>query len=248
MNIIDLSKEQLLNLKPADVDHIFTPEEIYHIFTRLDVLWNYNYKAMAEGKLGYHAKLKSGLCSDGFVNVKQVLETGNWSEIFAKQMVLKIKEHFRPFDPFKSVDYVIGVPSAATRLGIEIAGIVNKKTALLEKNEEGEMELKENIIQGSKILLVEDVSTTGLGFKEAIEAIKKKKNDMSVFPLYPVIVSRGGLESVSANGKEYYLFSFINIKMLDWQPKDCPLCKRGSTPIKPKKNEENWRLINTSQL
>jgi len=98
------------------------------------------------------------------------------------------------------------------------------------------------------LLLDEDFCTKGTGFKEAVADILSRQPKTKILPLELVIINRGGLTAIAIEGVgEFQVVAVANHRVNDWPPPECPLCKMGSKPIKPKATDENWRLITTSQ-
>lgn len=242
LDLLNMDKDELLNLNPNNVDRELLPDEIFHIFKALNALWLYDYEAAKEGKVGLHAKLKSGNCSDGFLNSKIVLQHDNLRKILAQQMVMK----FNGMNWSKPT-HIAGIPDGATKLGEDVADIMGVKRAEMVK-ENGKIKMVTQLQHGETILFVEDFCTKATGFKEAVMCIKDSN---IIMPFELVVVNRGGLKYVnmhiSVHGN-YKIVSLAEHRINDWKPSECPLCKTDSKRIKPKEPEENWQLITTSQL
>lgn len=116
INILGLDRNQLKKLKPQDVGKI-TKADLFHILKAFDNYWQYDYRALDAGKKGEHAVLKSGLCGDGFVNLREVLKKHqNIRNIIAIQLASIICGLIaRGVMPKPT--YIAPVPSAATELG-----------------------------------------------------------------------------------------------------------------------------------
>jgi len=80
--------------------------------------------------------------------------------------------------------------------------------------------------EGAKILVVEDVTTTGGSARKVVELLRS----MGTTPVaVGAIVDRSG-------GKAAFDIPFVSLLKLNlatYQPDDCPLCKSGSTAEKP---------------
>lgn len=245
MNILEMKKEGLLSLYPEDIDFMLSDEEVFHIFVTLGYAWFYDYEAAKAGRVGLHALLKSLRCSDGFVNAKDCLEKyANIRAIFAKQIAMKIDNlGIKP-------DYVVGVPTAASKLGNEVADIVGAGKVAMTKDENGNIKLNTTIEAGKSILIIDDVCTKGTGFSEAVREIKQWHRHLGVeiLPYDFVIVSRGGLSAVVVDGDRYEVVAVAQRRINDWAREECPLHGTGSKAIKPKTTDENWQRITTAQL
>ena len=80
--------------------------------------------------------------------------------------------------------------------------------------------------EGEKVLVVEDVITTGLSTREVIESLKETGAE---------IVAVCSLVDRSAGKVDFGVprFSLLSLEVKSYKPEECPLCKDGSKPIKP---------------
>lgn len=245
MNILDMGKEELLRLRPESVTRLLTADEVVHTAKALGAFWGYDYKADQEGRFGLHALLKSGLHSDGFFVSKILLDPDNICEIMAAQIVMKLAERGITRE---SMDYVAGIPDGATKLGRAVAKLLDRPVAEMQK-EGGSIDLVTDIPEQTRLLLVEDFCTRGIGFAEAARAVRKKKPAVFILPVNPVMINRGGRSRIEVDGFGviFTIVAVVDWRVQDWQPEECPLCANGSLPIKPKVTEETWQSITTSQ-
>ncbi|MFA5714605.1 MAG: hypothetical protein WC998_02595 [Candidatus Paceibacterota bacterium] len=237
MKILEMGKGELLKLKPEDVTRLLSAEEVLHIAKVLGAFWMYDYKAK---KPGMHALLKSGQHSDGFFVSRILLSFKNIRMIISNQMAMKIRE--AKIQP----DRVVGVPNGATELGRDIARILGAKRAKMEKND-GKIVFSTKIKSEDSILIVEDFCTRGTGFAEAVRVVSAQSGAY-IFPYNPVIINRGGLKYLSVKWRDYTILPVVEIRIKDWDPNQCELCKAGSVAIKPKETDENWKMLNNSQV
>jgi orotate phosphoribosyltransferase len=241
-DILGMTKEELITLTPDILDRLLTEEEILHIAKVMESYWEYDYQAVEQGKIGLHAELKSGRHSDGFFVSRILLQHPNIRQIMANQIALRFNQIGIP-----KPDWVAGIPDGATELGQDVAMLMDVEHAEMRK-ENGHITLISLIGPQESLLLVEDFCTRGTGFQEAIADIKTKQPDVVLLPYEMVIINRGGLTEIEA--EEVGTFKIIAVadhRVEDWDPAECPLCKMGSRPIKPKATDENWLLITTSQ-
>lgn len=254
LEIIGMTKEELLglnsdSLKERGSIRLLTEKEVVYIAEILGAFWKYDYEAAKQGKVGLHAELKSLLHSDGFFFSRILLEYQNIKTMIAGQQVMR----FNRLGTFKP-DWLAGIPDGATELGKEVARLLGVKTAGMRK-EDGRIVLIDSIPAGETLLLVEDFCTRGKGFTEATLEILSKQPAVKILPYELVIINRGGLIEIEIPAEKTggskivaKVISAVNYRINDWEPAECPLCKIGSKPIKPKATDENWRLITTSQL
>lgn len=252
LKIIGLPKEALLGLHPDSFQRpggkqFLTKDDIVYIAEALGAFWKYDYEAARCGKVGLHAELKSLLHSDGFLISRILLQYQNIRTIMADQLVMRFKRLgiSRP-------DWVAGIPDGAAEIAKEVAGSLGAKYALMRK-ENGRLILESVVPAGETLLLIEDFCTRGIGFTEAVLEILSKQPQVTILPYELVILNRGGLKKIVIQGSGSYkliveIVAVADFRINDWDPAECPLCKMGSKPIKPKATDENWALITTSQL
>jgi orotate phosphoribosyltransferase len=84
------------------------------------------------------------------------------------------------------------------------------------------IELKE----GARVLIVEDVTTTGGSARKVVELVKS----LGATPVaVGAIVDRSG----GSASFDVPFLSLLKLNLTTYDPADCPLCKSGSTPEKP---------------
>lgn len=243
-----LTREEALALTPKDVGCPITLQEFLAIARKLGAYWAYDYDAADEGRPGMHAELKSGLHSNAFLASGMLWGLNNIAIIMARQIVFQLlRTRIASSTPFKKSDYVVGIPDGATRPGELVAVEIGSRVAQMKKTE-GVISLETEIPAGSTVLLVEDVCTRGTAFAQAVRAIKAKCPGTRLLPYYPVLLNRGGIQSIKVDNSLFFVISVVERRFDDWLPEQCPLCKMGSKAIKPKATDENWRMINASQL
>ena len=113
-----------------------------------------------------HFVLSSGLHSDTYFQCAKVLQYPKYLSLFGEILA----KHFSSED----IDKVISPAIGGIVLGTEVGRRLNKKTIFSERSD-GNMKLRRgfNITKGEKILIIEDVLSTGGSIKEVIELIEK---------------------------------------------------------------------------
>lgn len=81
----------------------------------------------------------------------------------------------------------------------------------------------DKLIPGRKVLVVEDVLTTGGSVKKVVEAVRNL--DGKVVGV-GAICNRGGVKPEDI-GNVPKLFSLVNVNLDAWDKEECPLCKQG---------------------
>ena len=130
----------------------------------LDILRKTN--ALLEG----HFILSSGLHSSKYIQCAKLLSYPSKAEKICKSLAFKIKKNFRKFD------LILAPAIGGIVIGYEIGRILKKETIFCERVK-GKFTLRRGfkIKKGSKVLIIEDVITTGKSSMECVKLIKKAK-------------------------------------------------------------------------
>ena len=121
----------------------------------------------ADALLEGHFILSSGLRSPRYLQCARVLMDGNRAERLARALADKLPEDLR-----QGVDAVVSPAMGGVIIGHEMGRALGRPAMFLERPE-GTFELRRGftVEEGEKVLLVEDVITTGLSSREAIRAV-----------------------------------------------------------------------------
>ena len=128
----------------------------------------------AEALLEGHFILSSGLRSPKYLQCARVLMDPARAERLARALAAKI-----PADLRDRIDAVVSPAMGGVIIGHEMGRALGKPAMFVERPQ-GVFELRRGfrIEPGTKILMVEDVVTTGLSSREAIEAVRKAGGDV----------------------------------------------------------------------
>ena len=134
-----------------------TDEEILADFRAAD--------ALLEG----HFILSSGLRSPRYLQCARVLMDGARAERLARALAAKLPPELR-----ESIDAVVSPAMGGVIIGHEMGRVLGKPAMFVERPE-GTFHLRRgfSLRTGERVLMVEDVVTTGLSSKEAIAAIEE---------------------------------------------------------------------------
>lgn len=118
-----------------------------------------------------HFILSSGLHSDTYFQCAKVLQYPKYLSMFGEIL----SNHFSHLD----IDKVISPAIGGIVLGTEVGRQLNKKTIFSERSD-GKMKLRRgfNINENEKILIIEDVLSTGGSIKEVIDLIAQFKGNV----------------------------------------------------------------------
>ena len=130
----------------------------------LDILRKTN--ALLEG----HFVLSSGLHSSKYIQCAKLLSFPHKAEKICKSLASKIKKKFKNFD------LILSPAMGGIIIGYEIGKILKKETIFCERVS-GKFKLRRGfqISKGSRVLIIEDVITTGKSSLECVKLIKKSK-------------------------------------------------------------------------
>lgn len=151
--------------------------------TEEDVLTEFRAsKALLEG----HFKLSSGRHSGHYLQCARVLMDPMRASRLAAGLAAKL-----PRDLRSQIDTVVSPAMGGIIIGHEMGRALGKEAMFLERPE-GTFEFRRGfgIEQGAKVILVEDVVTTGLSSREAMKAVEAAGGE--VLALVSVVNRTGG--------------------------------------------------------
>ena len=122
--------------------------------------------ALLEG----HFVLSSGLHSSKYIQCAKLLSFPDKAEKICKSLANKIKKNFT------KIDLILAPAIGGIVIGYEIGRILKKETIFCERVK-GKFQLRRGfqIKKGSKVLIIEDVITTGKSSMECVKLIKNSK-------------------------------------------------------------------------
>ena len=173
--------------------------------------------ALLEG----HFILSSGLHSDKYVQCAKLLSKPKQ----AKELCLSLSEKIR--EKYKNIDLILSPAMGGIVIGYEIGRILNIETIFAERVD-GKFNLRRGfqIKNGQKILIVEDVITTGKSSLECSELAKKAKAEIIG---YACIIDR-------SNGKskiDKTIVSQVQIEIPTYKKENLPKHLENIKAIKP---------------
>ena len=123
-----------------------------------------------EALLDGHFVLSSGLHSPKYIQCAKLLSYPHLAEKICKSLASKIKKEF------KSFDLILSPAMGGIIIGYEIGRLLKKETIFCERVK-GKFTLRRGfyIKRNSKVLIIEDVITTGKSSNECVKLIKKAK-------------------------------------------------------------------------
>jgi orotate phosphoribosyltransferase len=170
--------------------------------------------ALLEG----HFELTSGLHSPNYFQCAKVLQYPQYAE----QLCREIAEHFQ----HSQITAVVSPALGGIVVGQEVGRQLSVRTMFAERKD-GQMQLRRGfeITSGEKVLVCEDVITTGGSVQEVISIVQ---NMGGLVAGVGVIVDRSG-----GSAKFHNLFASMTMQVITYKPEACPLCAKGTPAVKP---------------
>ena len=166
-------------------------------------------KALLEG----HFVLSSGLHSPQYVQCAKLLSYPKKSEEFCKSLSTKIKKKF------KKIDIILSPAMGGIVIGYIVGNLLNKETIFCERVN-GKFILRRgfSIKKNSKVLIVEDVITTG---KSSLECARLAKKYKSKVVGYACLINRSSKPSLKIKDKN--IVSQIKLEIPTYKKNDLPI-------------------------
>ncbi|MDR3046517.1 MAG: orotate phosphoribosyltransferase [Bacteroidales bacterium] len=171
----------------------------------------------SEALLEGHFLLSSGRHSNRYCQCAKLLQYPDKAEKTLSIVTEKVKN--------LGIDIVVGPAMGGIIVAYELGRQLGVP-AIFTERENGEMTLRRGfeIKKGQKVLVTEDVVTTG---KSSLETIAVLKSYGAEIVGIACIVNR------STQDLSYPLFDAIKLDIESWEAADCPLCKENIPYIKP---------------
>ncbi len=168
--------------------------------------------ALLEG----HFVLSSGLHSSKYIQCAKLLSYPHKADLICKSLAKKIKKNF------KKVDLILAPAMGGIIIGYEIGKLLKKETIFCERvNKKFVLRRGFFIKRNMRVLIIEDVITTGKSSMECVKLIKKFKAKLVGFAS---IIDRSNKKNLKIKKK---IVSLIKI--------DVPTFKSNQLPANLKK-------------
>jgi len=184
--------------------------------------------------LSGHFKLSSGKHSPNYLQSAKVLEDPKVAEKLLSELAKQIKE------ANIKIDTICSPAIGGLLAGYELARHLGVRFIFTERVN-GVMTLRRGfeVSEGEKVLICEDIITTGGSALEAAAEIEKRGAEVVGFA---AIANRGLCKRVGSNleakpecklPNDLPFFALEDFVFDTYNPEDCPMCKEGSVAIKP---------------
>ncbi len=186
--------------------------------------------ALLEG----HFILSSGNHSNRYLQSAKVLEDPKRAELLASELAKMIQESGI------EIDTVCAPAMGGVLAGYELARSLGTRSIFVERKE-GSMELRRGfeVSKGEKILICEDIITTGGSAMEAAAIIEELGAEVVAFA---ALANRGFCQREGSDieakvecklPQNIAFFALEDFEFAMYSPESCPLCAEGSQAVKP---------------
>jgi orotate phosphoribosyltransferase len=164
--------------------------------------------------LSGHFQLASGLHSGAYFEKFQVLQHPKYVEQLCGELAARFKED--------KIDVVLGPTTGGVLLAYEIGKQLGTRGIFAERAEKGGRVLKRGfkIDPGQRVLVVDDVLTTGGSVWDTIEVVKQSGAILAGVGL--LVERTGGMIDFGVRTE-----ALLSVSVEKYEPAECPLCKAG---------------------
>ena len=173
--------------------------------------------ALIEG----HFILSSGLHSSKYVQCAQLMSKPTFALKICESLAEKIKNEF------DDIDLILSPAMGGMIVGYELGRLLNKETIFSERVK-GEFKLRRDFLikKGSRVLIVEDVITTG---KSSLECSQLALNNKAIIIGYACIIDRTNGKSPIKNK----IISQVKLNIPTYSKDNLPKELISIQPVKP---------------
>ena len=164
-----------------------------------------------------HFLFTSGRHGSTYMQCARILEYPNYTVELSTYLAEAFKDD--------NIDVVIGPAMGGIIFAYEIARQLGVRNLFTER-EGGKMTLRRGyqIPKGARVLVAEDVITTGGSVREVIDVVKEQGGELAGVA---ILVDR-------TNGKIDFgckMKAVYSAEIVSYDPEDCPICKENKIPL-----------------
>ncbi len=163
--------------------------------------------------LNGHFLLSSGIHSDGYIQCARMLQYPYHADRVLKLIAQKVKH--------LDIEIVVGPALGGIIVAYELGRQLHKK-AMFAERKDGIMQFRRGFVirPGEKVLITEDVVTTGKSTLEVKELVEERGADVI------------GVACIVDRRSEDYrldipLYGALQMDIKTYTPENCPLCRKG---------------------
>lgn len=188
-----------------------TDNELFDLFQRLGVVSN------------GHFVLSSGRHSDEYWEKFRLLEWPFVTEQLCRSIATRYKD--------RAIEAVVGPTTGGALLAQEVARQLGTRCLLAEPaliNQGRELRRGFILHPAERILLVDDVLTTGLSLQETLSAVERYQPEVIGIE---VLIDRSGGAAIDQFSIPCH--ALLTVSARTYEPEECPLCVSGVPVVKP---------------
>ena len=188
------------------------PESVLDTFRRVG--------ALLEG----HFRLTSGLHSPGYLQCALVLQYPREAEACGEAIASRVR--------MLDVEAVLSPALGGIVIGHEVARALGAR-ALFAERQDGRLTLRRGFAlkPGERVLVVEDVVTTGGSTRETIDVARAAGG--TVVGAASIVDRRAGAATAMSDTLDVPYSALATIDLPTYEPEACPLCAAGQAVTKP---------------
>jgi orotate phosphoribosyltransferase len=171
--------------------------------------------ALLEG----HFRLSSGLHSPGYLQCALILQHPDSADLLGRELAALLRD--------VRATVVLSPAMGGVIIGQEVGRALGIR-AIFAERQDGALTLRRGFMLGEhdRVLVVEDVLTTGLSTRETIQVARASGSQ---------VVGAGAIVNRSGRAPELDVpfAALLEIGLPTYQPDQCPLCAKGLPVTKP---------------
>ena len=164
-----------------------------------------------------HFRLTSGRHSNKYLQCAKIFRNTKYREELCSALAESFKND--------NIELVIGPALGAVQMAYEVSRSIGCENFFAER-ENGVMTLRRGfaVKPNQRVLIVEDVVTTGGSVREVIDLVKQQGGN--VVGVGSIVDRTGGKIDFGVPFK-----AVISMNVESWEPDECPLCKEGKIDL-----------------
>jgi len=167
-----------------------------------------------------HFELSSGRHSGTYIQCALVLQYPNNAEELGRAIAEQVRD--------LEVSCVVSPALGGLIIGQEVARALGVRAIFVERDRSGQMTMRRGfeLKPGERVLVVEDVWTTGGSTRETIGVVEQASG--LVVAAGAIIDRSGGRLELNVPAR-----ALLELDVPSYEPDDCPLCRAGSIAMRP---------------